>query len=139
MQLTFNDIIKASTKKGMLQMDNQPPKKTITERNDMTIMELYSARKNNANPILEYSTLNPETSSDSASGKSKGALLVSAKILIKNIKNKGNRGIIKNTNDWNLTICIKFKEPTHNKIVIKINPKDTSYDIICAAERSAPK
>lgn len=99
MQLTFNDIMRASTKKGIVQMDNQPPKKTITERHDITIIELYSARKNKANPILEYSTLNPETSSDSASGKSKGALLVSAKILIKNIKNKGNSGMTKNTND----------------------------------------
>jgi hypothetical protein len=99
MQLTFNDIIRASTKNGVVQIDNQPPKKTITERQDMTIIELYSAKKNNANPILEYSTLNPETSSDSASGKSNGALLVSAKILIRNIKNSGNKGITKNTND----------------------------------------
>ena len=62
----------------------------------MTIIVLYSAKKNKAKPMLEYSTLKPETSSDSASGKSKGALLVSAKILIKNIKNEGSRGIAKN-------------------------------------------
>lgn len=68
--------------------------------------------------MLEYSTLNPETSSDSASGKSNGALLVSAKILIKNIKNKGNNGMTKNTKDWNLTICIRFKEPTLNFYVM---------------------
>jgi len=40
------------------------------------MIDPYSARKNNANPILAYSTLKPETSSDSASGKSKGALFV---------------------------------------------------------------
>ena len=59
------------------------------------IIEPYSARKNNANPILAYSTLKPETSSDSASGRSKGARLVSAKIEINHIKNKGKKGIIK--------------------------------------------
>jgi hypothetical protein len=58
-------------------------------------MEPYSAKKNKAKPILEYSTLNPETSSDSASGRSNGALLVSANIETKNIKNKGRKGTIK--------------------------------------------
>lgn len=99
MQLTFSDITRASTKKGIVQKNNQPPKKTITERQDIIIIELYSAKKNNAKPILEYSTLKPETSSDSASGKSNGALLVSAKMLIRNIKNKGNKGITKKTNN----------------------------------------
>jgi len=60
------------------------------------MIEPYSARKNNANPILAYSTLNPDTSSDSASGKSKGARFVSAKIDIKNIKKSGKKGIAKN-------------------------------------------
>jgi hypothetical protein len=59
------------------------------------IIEPYSARKNKANPILAYSTLNPDTSSDSASGRSNGARLVSAKIEINHIKNKGKKGIIK--------------------------------------------
>ena len=59
------------------------------------MIELYSAKKNNAKPILEYSTLNPDTSSDSASGKSNGARFVSANIDIKNIKKSGNAGIAK--------------------------------------------
>ena len=120
-------------------MNNQPPKKIWVAKIDITMIELYSARKNNANPILEYSTLNPETSSDSASGKSNGARFVSAKILIKNIKNRGKNGITKKINVWNLTIFIKFKDPTHNKIEIKIKPNETSYEIICAVERKAPK
>lgn len=61
------------------------------------IIEPYSAKKNNAKPILAYSTLNPDTSSDSASGRSKGARLVSAKIEIRNIKNNGKSGKAKNT------------------------------------------
>jgi hypothetical protein len=58
-------------------------------------MLLYSAKKKKVNVIAEYSTLNPETNSDSASGKSKGTLLVSAKIQIKNKINEGNKGKIK--------------------------------------------
>jgi len=44
-------------------------------------------------PIEEYSTLYPETNSDSASGKSKGTLLVSANAVIKNNKKKGKKVI----------------------------------------------
>jgi hypothetical protein len=78
-------------------MDNQPPKKIRTVKTLIAIIEPYSAKKNKAKPILEYSTLNPETSSDSASGRSKGALLVSASIDTRNIKNKGKKGTTKNT------------------------------------------
>lgn len=49
----------------------------------------YSAIKIKANPTLPYSILNPETSSDSPSAKSKGVRLVSAKEEIKNIMTIG--------------------------------------------------
>jgi len=49
----------------------------------------YSAIKINANPTLPYSTLNPETSSDSPSAKSKGVRLVSAKQEINQIPARG--------------------------------------------------
>jgi len=55
----------------------------------------YSAKKKSAKVIAEYSTLNPETNSDSPSDKSNGALFVSAKEEIKNIIKAGNKG---NTN-----------------------------------------
>ena len=74
---------------------SQPPKKINTVKTLMAIIEPYSAKKNKAKPILEYSTLNPDTSSDSASGKSNGARFVSAKIDIKNIKKRGKKGIKK--------------------------------------------
>ena len=44
----------------------------------MKIILAYSAIKINANPTLPYSILNPDTSSDSPSAKSKGVRLVSA-------------------------------------------------------------
>ena len=56
-----------------------PPKKRTTRKADIKIMFAYSPRKNKANPIEPYSTLYPATSSASASGRSKGARLVSAK------------------------------------------------------------
>jgi hypothetical protein len=34
---------------------------------------------------------------------------------------------------------MKFREPTHIKIDIKMRPIETSYDTICAADLIAPK
>lgn len=105
----------------------------------MRIIEPYSAKKKSAKPILAYSTLKPETSSDSASGRSKGARFVSAKIETKNIRKRGKKGITKKILCWKLTISIKLREPTQIKIEISINPIETSYETICAALRKAPK
>jgi acetylornithine deacetylase/succinyl-diaminopimelate desuccinylase-like protein len=45
---------------------SQPPKNIITNRFDITITCRYSPKNRNAKVIEEYSTLNPDTSSDSA-------------------------------------------------------------------------
>jgi hypothetical protein len=74
----------------------QPPINKITVKALIKIILLYSARKNKAKPILAYSTLYPLTNSLSASGKSNGALFVSARMLIKNKMNNGNIGNTKN-------------------------------------------
>lgn len=55
-------------------------------------MFAYSARKNKANGPPAYSTLKPETSSDSPSVRSKGARLVSARVDTYHIKAKGQIG-----------------------------------------------
>jgi hypothetical protein len=52
-------------------------------------MFAYSAIKINANIPALYSTLNPDTNSDSPSAKSNGVRFVSAKLVINHIKNKG--------------------------------------------------
>ena len=62
---------------------------------------------------------NPATNSDSASGRSKGALLVSAIITTKNINESGNKGIIYQIEPCDKTIEVKFKEPEH-KITVRI-------------------
>jgi hypothetical protein len=77
--------------------ESQPPKKTNVASMLIAIIDPYSAKKNKAKPMLEYSTLNPDTSSLSASGRSNGALFVSAKIETKNIKHNGKKGIKKKT------------------------------------------
>lgn len=117
---------KESKIKGFENIEIQPPMNTIVVKALISIIELYSAKKKRANPILAYSTLYPLTSSLSASGKSKGARLVSAKILTRNMKKIGKRGTRKNKNSWNKTILKKFKEPTQTRTIIKINPIDTS-------------
>lgn len=52
---------------------------------------IYSATKRSAKPPPPYSTLNPETSSDSPSAKSKGARFVSARVVINQRITVGNK------------------------------------------------
>lgn len=78
----------------------------------------YSERKINTNPHLLYSTLNPETNSDSPSDKSNGVRLISAKILIKRINLVGQNKIISHRYFWIYIILYIFNElikKRHNK------------------------
>lgn len=56
----------------------------------ISIMLAYSAKKNMANGPAAYSTLNPETSSDSPSVRSNGAWLVSARVEMYHIIARGH-------------------------------------------------
>ena len=60
-------------------IDVIPPKKITANNIDIKRILVYSANMIIANPPALYSVLNPETSSDSLSAKSKGVRLVSAK------------------------------------------------------------
>src|SRR4029077_1220728 len=68
----------------------QPPKKKIAVSAEIRIMLAYSARKNSANAMPEYSTWKPATISDSPSATSNGARLVSATPEMKYTTNSGN-------------------------------------------------
>lgn len=57
----------------------------------ISMMLAYSARKKSANGPAAYSTLNPETSSDSPSVRSKGARLVSASVDTYHIMARGQQ------------------------------------------------
>src|SRR5690606_32376055 len=69
----------------------------------------YSAKKKKTKITAACSVINPLTNSDSASAKSKGALLVSATEPIKNIINIGNKGNINQTIFCNCIFTLKFK------------------------------
>merc|ERR1712033_153028 len=70
----------------------------------------YSPIKIKANLTPLYSVLNPETNSDSPSEKSNGVRLVSAKLVVNQIKNRGKH-IKKMPPNLYIYINIKFKLP----------------------------
>ena len=75
-----------------------------TDLNSLIIKILvYSAIKINANGPLLYSVLNPDTSSDSPSAKSKGVRFVSARVVVNQIRNKGTLNKISGVH-WLLVI-----------------------------------
>lgn len=73
-------------------ISDEAPKNKIVERVFIIKILAYSARKNKANGPPAYSTLKPETSSDSPSVKSKGARFVSANEETYHKKVKGQAG-----------------------------------------------
>src|SRR5690242_18014737 len=68
----------------------QPPRNIVVASADTVVMFTYSASMNIANFKLEYSVWNPPTSSPSASGRSKGARLVSPTIAVRYTRNDGS-------------------------------------------------
>src|SRR5919106_1413320 len=69
---------------------SQPPRNRIVVSAHMVVIATYSPSMNKRYGVEEYSTMYPATSSDSASGKSKGGRLVSASAETKNTMNIGN-------------------------------------------------
>ena len=92
--------------------EENPPKNMVAISAEYTNKQAYSAKKNNANFIPEYSTLYPLTSSLSASAKSKGVLFSSAMEQIKNTKNPIIDGNIFHSNKllWLSAILARFIE-----------------------------
>lgn len=123
----------------MLNTPCHPPRKKRALRPDLRIILLYSARKKRANPLAEYSTLYPETSSASASGRSNGCRFVSARVVIKKIIKMGKSGATSQVFDCPSTSVEKFSVPDRSSSDTRVAPRDTSYEILCAAERSPPR
>jgi len=82
---------RSSCKSGVTKF-KYPPKNRILVKIQINTILAYSAKKKNTKMAAECSVIKPETNSDSASAKSKGALLVSAIAPIQNIKAIGNKG-----------------------------------------------
>jgi hypothetical protein len=98
----------------------------------------YSAKKNRANDIAEYSVLYPATNSASASGKSNGVRFVSAKQAMPKTTAIGRHGTMYHKTSWLATIMIRLAVPANKIRVKRMMEKKTSYDTICALERKAP-
>ena len=93
--------------------------------------------KISANVPLLYSVLNPETSSDSPSAKSKGVRFVSARMEANHAK---NRGATTNIGSWCRSLSMV---ETDNEVIIisgvsRIRTILTSYEIVWATPRRAP-
>lgn len=78
----------------------EAPKNRIAERVFIRRIFAYSARKNSAKGPPAYSTLKPETSSDSPSVRSNGARLVSASVEINHMAAMGQAGKISQMLSW---------------------------------------
>lgn len=102
------------------------PRNKRAERVFIRRMLAYSARKNRAKGPPAYSTLKPETSSDSPSVRSKGARLVSAKVEIYHMAAIGQAGKINQMFSWaTLNVC-NVKPPAMIMRESKISPRLTS-------------
>lgn len=108
----------------------EAPKKRIVERVFMRRMLAYSARKNSAKGPPAYSTLNPETSSDSPSVRSKGARLVSANVEIYHIAARGQAGAINQILSWAMLKVCSVKPPTKMMMLRRMSPRLTSYEMV---------
>jgi hypothetical protein len=86
---------------------------------------MYSAMKISANALLLYSVLNPDTSSDSPSAKSKGVRLVSASDEINHITLNGMNMIAIHV-FWSIIILVSSIELIQIIVVNMINDILTS-------------
>lgn len=87
------------------------PRNTMDVRAFIRMILVYSAIKNNANGPAAYSTLKPETSSDSPSVRSNGARLVSARVEIYHIIAMGQVGIRSHMCSWVVISICSENEP----------------------------
>lgn len=113
------------------------PMKKIEVRRLIIKIFAYSAIKIRANIPLLYSTLNPETNSDSPSAKSNGVRFVSARLVINHIINSGE--IISSVQDMEFILIndisiwlLMIRDLSKMRDIL------TSYEIVCAIPRSAP-
>lgn len=102
-EFIINNIINEDSRRGDL-------KNIMVVINMSRIILIYSDKKIKANQPPMYSTLNPDTSSDSPSAKSKGLRLVSAKHVISHIASRMVFPQKKYIRDWELNISLKEYE-----------------------------
>lgn len=89
-------------------------------------MLAYSARKRSAKGPPAYSTLNPDTNSDSPSVRSKGARFVSARVEIYHMAARGQAGIRSQIASCVMLNIWRVKPPVKIIIDRRIRPRLTS-------------
>lgn len=104
----------------------EAPRNRIVESVFIRRMLAYSARKNRAKGPPAYSTLNPETSSDSPSVRSKGARFVSAKVEMYHMAARGQAGMISQMLSWAVLKVCSVNPPAKIITFNRISPKLTS-------------
>ena len=106
---------------------SQPPKKSVVIMAHTVTTLAYSAMKKNENFIALYSVWYPAISSDSASGRSNGSRLVSAKPAIGKMKNERKRGITyQSPACCCATMVLKLTLPDMRRTGIRLSPIATS-------------
>jgi len=104
----------------------EAPRKSVAERVFIRRMLAYSAKKNRAKGPPAYSTLKPDTNSDSPSVRSKGARLVSARVEMYHIAANGHAGRISQVLSWaTLKVC-NVNPPVKIIALRRIRPRLTS-------------
>lgn len=104
----------------------EAPRNKIADNVFIRRILAYSARKNSAKGPPAYSTLNPETSSDSPSVRSNGARFVSARVDTYHIAARGQAGSRSHTDSWvTLNIC-RVNPPVKIMMDSRISPRLTS-------------
>ena len=128
--------IKASIKQ--LKLIRLQEKNTNAVKVENAIMLEYSAINNRANKPPAYSILNPDTNSDSPSGKSKGARPHSEVMhKIQHPKTIGDSKLRLMGIESRLRLEALNSELKIRKLVNK-NAKPISYDTLCATLRNLP-
>src|SRR3712207_3674124 len=120
---------------------SHPPRKRVDISMETVSTCEYSAMKNIENFIDEYSVWYPVTSSLSASGRSKGRRLVSAKEEIQKKKKEMASGSanIRCIRCCPHTTSLSETFPTTKKTPRRLIPRAISYEIICAPARRPPR
>src|SRR4029077_6418061 len=91
--LSANQIIPGTQVNGTNGIgDSQPPRNMIVASAHIVVIATYSPSMNSRYGVEPYSTMNPATSSDSASTRSNGGRLVSASAETKKITSIGKGG-----------------------------------------------
>ena len=131
---------------------NHPPSHSVTAIDETAIIAEYSARKNNDQRKPLYSVWNPAVNSDSASGRSKGARLVSATMAMAKMTKRDQSERKEFEDEPDALRLLRLHNADHAeragaivafRLVIKMtettaSPMATSYETICALDRSAP-